>query len=88
MVTKSERLEVRLTPEHKMLVERAASLLGQTVSAFVSAELVRRARRVAVEHERTNLTRRDWERFLDVIDRDKDAAPALVDAVRRHTNPE
>ena len=85
MVTKSERLEVRLSTEHKSLVERAASLTGQTVSAFVIAELLRCARQVTTEYERRLLARRDWDKFLEIVDRDREPAPALAAAVRRHT---
>ncbi|MHC4493931.1 MAG: type II toxin-antitoxin system TacA family antitoxin, partial [Planctomycetota bacterium] len=35
MATKTVRIEVRLSPEHKTLIENAAALHGQSLSAFV-----------------------------------------------------
>ena len=44
MATKTERVEMRLNPEHKELLERAAALSGQTVSAFGVPLLIEKAR--------------------------------------------
>jgi GNAT superfamily N-acetyltransferase len=35
----NSRLEVRLTADHKSLIEEAAALLGQTVSSFAAASI-------------------------------------------------
>ena len=35
MAAKTERLEIRIRPEHKQLIERAAAASGQLVSQFV-----------------------------------------------------
>jgi hypothetical protein len=40
------RLELRIDPEHKRLIEEAAAVEQQSVSAFVVDVLVRRARSV------------------------------------------
>ncbi len=40
------RLELRIDPEHKRLIEEAAAVEHQSVSAFVVDALVRRARAV------------------------------------------
>ena len=79
MAGKTERIEVRLTAEHKALLEEAAALRGQSLSAFVVSEALERARGL----QRTTLTRRDWERFLAIMDREEKPAPALVAAARR-----
>jgi hypothetical protein len=44
------RLEVRIDPEHKRIIEEAAALEHQSVSAFVVDTMVRRARAVVVGH--------------------------------------
>lgn len=45
-MSQSARLELRVKPETKALVERAAALTQQSVSAFVTAVLLERATEV------------------------------------------
>lgn len=80
MTTKTERIEVRLSAEHKALIENAAALRGQSLSAFVVSEALEQARRLQL----TVLTRRDWERFLEIMDHEEEPAPALVAAAKKH----
>jgi uncharacterized protein (DUF1778 family) len=80
MATRSERIEVRLSAEHKSLLEEAAAMRGQSLSAFVVAEAVERARQM----RQTLLSRRDWDVFLEILDREEEPAPALVAAARKH----
>ena len=68
-----------MTPEHKALIEEAAALKGQSLSAFVVSLAVEQAERLRLRV----LSRRDWDRFLEIMDRDE-PTPALVAAVRRH----
>lgn len=79
MSTKTERIEVRLSPEHKAMIEEAAALRGQSISAFVVSEALEQALRLRF----TVLTRRDWERFLEVMDREEVPAAALAAATRK-----
>jgi uncharacterized protein (DUF1778 family) len=79
MTTKSERIEVRLSPEHRALIEEAAAQRGQSVSAFVVAEAIEGARRL----QATLLTRRDWERFVALMDTDEAPTPALRAAAKK-----
>ena len=79
MATKTVRIEVRLSPEHKTLIENAAALNGQSISAFVVSEVLERVRQIQF----TLLSRRDWDRFLEIVDREEEPAPALVAAARK-----
>lgn len=83
MPAKSERLEVRVSREHKQLLERAAAVTGQGLSAFAVSNLVERAREVLDQHERTTLTLRDRGRFLEILE-ESEPTEALRTAVRRH----
>jgi uncharacterized protein (DUF1778 family) len=80
MSGKTVRIEVRLTPEHKTLIENAAALHGQSLSAFVVSEVLERVRQIQF----TLLSRRDWERFLEIVDREEEPTPVLVAAARKH----
>ena len=80
MSTKTERIEVRLSAEHKAVIERAAALHGQSLSAFVVSEALEQARRT----ELTLLSPRDWKLFLEIMDRDEEPAAALTRAMQEH----
>jgi uncharacterized protein (DUF1778 family) len=80
----SARLDLRLDPEHKALIERAAEYEGQTVTGFVIATLVREARRIVDAREITRLSDVDRDRFLDLLANPPGPTPALERAARRH----
>lgn len=73
------RLDFRLNRQLKELIDRAASLLGQSVSDFAIATLVERARHIVQENSTTVLSDRDRDIFLAMLD--SDAGPN--DALRR-----
>ncbi len=88
MVTTSRndaRLNFRLASELKEVIEQAAAHLGQTVSDFAISTLVQNARSVIEEHDRTELTGRDRDIFVALLD-DPKAKPnkALAAAARKH----
>ena len=53
--SKSARLETRVSPEQKELIERAAAYAGRTVSDFVLAHVESAAKKVIEEYERLHL---------------------------------
>jgi uncharacterized protein (DUF1778 family) len=63
------RLNFRLRSELKQVIEAAAAQLGQSVSDFAVATLVREARQVVHEQNRTQLSNRDRDIFLAALDR-------------------
>jgi uncharacterized protein (DUF1778 family) len=79
---KSDRLDVRLSTRHKALIEEAAALAGQPVSAFAVTTLVARAEQVVEQHMTTVLSARNRAAFAAMLD---DARPnaALRRAARR-----
>ncbi len=83
MATRSERLDMRLTPDQKDLLERAAAIAGQPLTTFAVAHLIERAEEVLERSQRTVLSRRDAEHFLDLLDSAPAPAPSLRAALRR-----
>lgn len=81
---KSARLELRSTPEQKSMIERAASLMGESVTSFVLSTVLRDARRVIHEHSITELSLGDWARFTAILESDGKPAPALIEAVQAY----
>jgi uncharacterized protein (DUF1778 family) len=79
------RLNLRLHPELKAVIEEAAATLGQSVSDFAVSTLVQAARTVIEERSRTELSNRDRDLFVALLD-DAEAEPnkALTAAAGRY----
>lgn len=73
------RLNFQLSSEHKRLLERAASISGQSVSEFAISKLLPLAAETVADAERTHLSARDRDLFLNMLD----SPPEPNDALRR-----
>ena len=84
--TKSQtvRLDIRIDPQAKTIIERAASITGQTLTDFAASNLVQSAMETIERHERLVLSDRDRDCFLAVLDRPAKPLPALAKAGRLH----
>lgn len=82
---RSARLDFRLPPELKEVIEAAAAHRGQSVSDFAISTLVQSARGVIQEQAVTVLSNRDRDLFLALLD-DVEAEPnaALRKAAERY----
>ncbi len=65
--TRSARLETRVSPEQKELIERAASYAGRSVSDFVVANVEVAARRVVEEYERLHLNQEQSRTLVEAL---------------------
>ena len=79
-----ERLDFRIAPEAKTLIERAASTLGQTTTEFAISQLVRDARNVLSQQEITTLSDRDRRVFLSLLDSAGQPNAALKKAAKTY----
>ena len=82
--TQTSRLDVRLAEDHKDLIEQAAKLLGQSVTAFTVSTLVRQAGEVVERFGALRLTDRDRDAFLAALDKPPKPNARLRRAARRH----
>lgn len=78
------RLNFRLQSEHKELIERAASVCGQTLTQFATAALLRAAHESIQQASLTELSTRDRDVFLDMLDSSAEPNAALRKAVKRY----
>lgn len=81
---KSERVAVRLTPEVKQALERAAEVSGRSLSDFVVDSAFRAARQAIEEHERLRLDSEDRKVFLAALDDPPKPNKALRAAAARY----
>ncbi|MFZ5558959.1 MAG: DUF1778 domain-containing protein [Pseudomonadota bacterium] len=77
---KTERMELRLAPSAKKVIQRAMSVTGLNAGDLAYEG----ARRVLDEHERMVLTGADREAFLDAVLNPPEPTEKLVAALRRH----
>ena len=82
--TKTERVQVRIDPEGKRRLERAATLANMTVSAFVVNNALQAADHLIRERERLVLDNQDWEIFSAALVNPPEPNAALCKAFANH----
>jgi len=83
MAVETDRLDLRITPEKKRLIERAALASGQTLTQFARTALYREARKVLKREQMLILSDRDRDAFLAALDSPPPPNQKLVKAARR-----
>jgi uncharacterized protein (DUF1778 family) len=85
--TKNERINLRLKQSAKILIERAATFEGKTVSSFILSSALASAEKTIHEHESIQLNEQDALRFFDALAKpvrfNKKLTEALVEHDRR-----
>lgn len=79
---KSARMEQRVKPKVKEIIEQAAAMLGVDVAEFVSNEAYRGAEAVLGRQEVTRLSPDDRTLLLDLLRNPPEPTEALVDLMR------
>jgi uncharacterized protein (DUF1778 family) len=79
---RTARLEARITPEQKAIIERAAAYEGQSVSDFVVHSVQESAKSVLREHETLRLNRRQSEALIRSLLDAPEPNAALREAAR------
>lgn len=78
------RLEARLSPEIKALMQRAADLEGRSLTDFVVASAQAAAYRVIEQHQTLKLGLEDSEAFVQALLNPPEPNDALQSAVGRY----
>lgn len=65
---KKERVEFRLSPTEKELLEEAALLSNTTVSKFVSESATDKAQQIIEQHKRLQIESDQWEEVMDALE--------------------
>ena len=77
--SRGARLEARISPTQKSVLQRAAALSGRTLSEFVVASAHEAAAKLIQEHERIRLSRAEQTAFVKTLL----APPAPGSALRK-----
>ncbi len=75
---KTERLDLRVSPEQKRLLEEAATYMDRTVTDFVVQAASVAARDVMADRTRFVLPSDQWAAFSEAIDREPRYLPRLA----------
>ncbi|MCL2466011.1 MAG: DUF1778 domain-containing protein [Micrococcales bacterium] len=78
MAEKTARLDLRMSPEHKRLLEQAARLTGSTVAGYAVAHLVEAASTTVARSQTMTLDAASWDVFVAALDAPDDEAFAAV----------
>jgi uncharacterized protein (DUF1778 family) len=79
----SARINLRTSVESKALIERAAALIGTTVSSFMLQNAYEAARRIVTENNTLLMTERDFDTFTASIENPPEPTPALRELMAR-----
>lgn len=77
---KTERMELRVAPSVRKLIERATAISGLAAGDLAYEG----ARRVLEDHERMVLRGEDRDAFLKAVSNPPPPAPRLIAGLRRH----
>lgn len=74
---KTERLNLRIMPQSKRLIEQAAALVHTTPTDFILRTIVERAEQVVAEQYHFSLDKEKWEKLCQALDQPPRDIPAL-----------
>ena len=78
----TDRLEMRMRPEEKGMLVRAAELEGVKLSQFVLGPALKHARQVIAQAEQVTTTAKGYKDVLDALAKPPNPTKALIAAMR------
>ncbi|CAN5457952.1 DUF1778 domain-containing protein [soil metagenome] len=75
----SARINLRTSPEAKALIERAAAIMGATVSSFMLQNAYEAARRIVADKDTLMLSQAAFEAFVASCEQPAEPTQALID---------
>ena len=76
--TESARINLRTSPEAKALIERAAAIMGSTVSSFMLQNAYEAARRIVADKDTLMLSQEAFEAFIGACENPAEPTQALI----------
>jgi len=84
MVTKTERISVRVPENIHALLSQAAGVLGSTMNQFVLQTAIDRAKQVVEEEKIIRLSGESSRQFFEALENSPDPNTKLLGAARAH----
>jgi uncharacterized protein (DUF1778 family) len=83
-VTKAARLEARITPEQKALIERAAAISGRSLTDFIVSAVETAAADTIRTHQVMRLTLEDTAALLDALENSPAPSERMLRLAKRY----
>ena len=80
--TRTEKLDLRLTPAAKQVLQRAAAATARSVSEFVLESALARAEETLPDRQRFELDAEQWAAFQAALDAPPRPLPGLAELLR------
>ncbi len=77
--TRSQRIDIRVTDEQNAIIREAATVAGQTVTAFLLSAAEDRARGLLDERRHLVMSNAAFARFAAVLDQPAEAVSAMTE---------
>jgi uncharacterized protein (DUF1778 family) len=84
LIQKDARLNIRIRPDIKDRIEKAASISGKTITDFAVSALSETADEILDHYHVTELSNRDRDIFLNILDQKSKPNDLLVRAAKTH----
>ena len=82
-ITRSEKLDLRLTPDAKRALQRAASACNRSVSEFVLESALARADEALADRRTFGLDASQWDAFMAALDAPPRSLPQLESLLKK-----
>lgn len=81
---RQDRISLRLSPQSKLKLERAAAYSDKTLTDFVVDVALQKAEAIVREHEVITLTSEEWDRFQEMLLNPPEPNEKLKEAFAEH----
>ena len=81
---KDSRIDVRVKPDQKEVLERAASIKGVSLSAYLLSNSLETARTEIERHQKLVLSDRDRDLFITLMSEPPEPSQALTEAMAQY----
>ena len=81
--TKGERIQIRIAPEHKDSIDRAAQLIGQNRTDFIVQSAFQAAQDTLLDQTVFHLSDANWDHFIDLLDHPPEPGEALKSLMQK-----
>lgn len=81
-----ERIQLRLSVEGKRIVEEAANIMGMTVNAFATAQIIKAAIETITQTRGLTLDEKAKKKFVEMLDNPDGLNQALKEAAEKYSS--
>jgi|GEM_PF-1473003 uncharacterized protein (DUF1778 family) len=83
--SREQRIEIRIRPQDKKKLEKAASVFGLSLSAFMLFNSLKAAQEGLAAQSRITLSENEWNSFMKVIEHPPRPNKALLALAKKHS---